>query len=71
MSAKRTFEFSAGASPWASPSLELLDELNDVAIYKAVVSSMNEWTKRQKLRKSNARYKDLNSTSILSESSKY
>lgn len=49
------FRFSVGGSPWASPSLELLDELNDAAIYKAVVNSMNEWTRKQSLKKNNAR----------------
>ncbi|XP_065173787.1 uncharacterized protein [Atheta coriaria] len=34
---------SAVGGPWASPSQELLDELHDAEIYRAVVQSMNEW----------------------------
>jgi hypothetical protein len=41
--------------PWLSPSLEALDELNDVEIYKSVVNSVNEWQKRQELKKINGR----------------
>ncbi|EFA09964.1 uncharacterized protein LOC100142416 [Tribolium castaneum] len=50
--------FCAGTPvPWLSPSLEALDELNDAEIYKSVVTSINEWQKRQELKKINARIK--------------
>ncbi|XP_063923579.1 uncharacterized protein LOC135137772 [Zophobas morio] len=50
--------FCTGASvPWLSPSLEVLDELNDAEIYKSVVTSINEWQKRQELKKIHGRIK--------------
>lgn len=44
------------ASPWASPSLEELDELRDVEIYKAVVSSIEDWKKQNGQRKFSNRF---------------
>jgi hypothetical protein len=38
---------SAGGTPWATPDQEALDEVRDAEILKAVVTSMQEWHKRQ------------------------
>ncbi|KAJ8928227.1 hypothetical protein NQ314_019174 [Rhamnusium bicolor] len=49
--------YGTGALPWVYPSLELLDELNDAEIYKAVVSSVNDWQRKQELKKISNRTK--------------
>lgn len=47
---------SADSSPRVqAPSPELYDELNDAEIYRAVVTSMNDWQRRQDLKKINNR----------------
>ncbi|KAF5285939.1 hypothetical protein FQR65_LT13032 [Abscondita terminalis] len=40
---EQKLSFYAHSGPWASPALERLDEINDVEIYKAVVTSIEEW----------------------------
>ncbi|KAJ8917779.1 hypothetical protein NQ315_010685, partial [Exocentrus adspersus] len=46
-----------GAVPWVHPSLEVLDELNDAEIYNAVVTSVNDWERKQELKKISNRTK--------------
>lgn len=38
---------AARGTPWATPDQEALDEVQDAEILKAVVTSMQEWEKRQ------------------------
>lgn len=57
---------SAGcfAIPWASKDLEALDEINDAEIYRAVLNSVNEWKRKQEIRKRNNRIKRQDATSV-------
>ncbi|XP_072386685.1 uncharacterized protein [Diabrotica undecimpunctata] len=43
--------------PRANPALEILDELHDAEIYKAVLSSMNDWKRKQEQKKITNRLK--------------
>ncbi|XP_050293275.1 uncharacterized protein LOC126733886 [Anthonomus grandis grandis] len=43
--------------PWIENTQEVLDTYHDIAVYNAVVESMNEWHKRQELRKAGNRTK--------------
>ncbi|KAL3267942.1 hypothetical protein HHI36_007079 [Cryptolaemus montrouzieri] len=50
-------EFNSSAGPWASRSLELLDEIHDAEIYQAVLTSMNHWWSKRRTNESHKRTK--------------